>query len=191
MKKSTDIRVVKTQKALLEALEMLIKNKKLSCITITELCTEAKINLNTFYYHYNNIYELLEENKRLLIEEMSEIPDVSQTHSKDSLIGLCKCLKRYPRFLNILISPNCDLDYFNDIFTVATEKTKVLVNKNKETSSPREYLACQFCNTGTNALISAWILSGMVETPEEIADIITDCAFNGPINVMYPNRNKA
>jgi AcrR family transcriptional regulator len=190
MKKSTDIRVVKTQKALLEALEKLIKNKKLSCITITELCTEAKINRNTFYYHYNNIYELLEENKRLLIEEMNEIPDVSQTHSKDSLIGLCKCLKRYPRFLNILISPNCDLDYFNDIFTVATEKTRVLVTKNKETFSPREYLACQFCNAGTNALVSAWILNGMVETPEEIADIITDCAFNGPINVMYPNRNK-
>jgi AcrR family transcriptional regulator len=190
MRKSTDIRVVKTQKALLEALEKLIKNKKLSCITITELCTEAKINRNTFYYHYNNIYELLEENKRLLIEEMNEIPDVSQTHSKDSLIGLCKCLKRYPRFLNILISPNCDLDYFNDIFTVATEKTRVLVTKNKETFSPREYLACQFCNAGTNALVSAWILNGMVETPEEIADIITDCAFNGPINVMYPNRNK-
>jgi len=190
MRKSTDIRVVKTQKALLEALEKLIKNKKLSCITITELCTEAKINRNTFYYHYNNIYELLEENKRLLIEEMNEIPDVSQTHSKDSLIGLCKCLKRYPRFLNILISPNCDLDYFNDIFTVATEKTRVLVTKNKETFSPREYLACQFCNAGTNALVSAWILNGMVETPEEIADIITDCAFNGPLNVMYPNRNK-
>ena len=190
MRKSTDIRVVKTQKALLEALEKLIKNKKLSCITITELCTEAKINRNTFYYHYNNIYELLEENKKLLIEEMNEIPDVSQTHSKDSLIGLCKCLKRYPRFLNILISPNCDLDYFNDIFTVATEKTRVLVTKNKETFSPREYLACQFCNAGTNALVSAWILNGMVETPEEIADIITDCAFNGPINVMYPNRNK-
>lgn len=172
------------------ALEELIKNKKLSCITITELCTAAKINRNTFYYHYNNIYELLEENKKLLIEEINEIPDVNQTHSKESLVSLCKCLKRYPGFLHILISPNCDLDYFNDIFTVATEKSRVLVNKTIENSSPREYLACQFCNSGTNALVSAWILNGMVETPEEIADIITDCAFNGPINVMYPNRNQ-
>lgn len=175
----------------MEALEELIKNKKLSCITITELCTAAKINRNTFYYHYNNIYELLEENKKLLIEEINEIPDVNQTHSKESLVSLCKCLKRYPGFLHILISPNCDLDYFNDIFTVATEKSRVLVNKTIENSSPREYLACQFCNSGTNALVSAWILNGMVETPEEIADIITDCAFNGPINVIYPNRNSA
>ena len=190
MKKSTDIRVIKTQKALMEALEELIKNKKLSCITITELCTAAKINRNTFYYHYNNIYELLEENKKLLIEEMNEIPDVSQTHSKESLVSLCKCLKRYPKFLHILISPNCDLEYFTDIFTVATEKTKVLVNKTMENSSPREFYACQYCNSGINALVSAWIINGMVETPEEIADIITDCAFNGPINVMYPNRNR-
>ncbi len=174
----------------MEALEELIKNKKLSCITITELCTAAKINRNTFYYHYNNIYELLEENKKLLIEEMNEIPDVNQTHSKESLVSLCRCLKRYPKFLHILISPNCDLEYFNDIFTVATEKTKVLVNKTMENSSPREFYACQYCNSGINALVSAWILNGMVESPEEIADIITDCAFNGPIDVMYPNRSK-
>lgn len=189
MKKSTDIRVVKTQKALLDALEKLIKNKKLSCITITELCSEAKINRNTFYYHYNNIYELLDENKKLMIEEINDITDVSTSHNKESLVSLCKCLKRYPRFLNILISPNCDLDYFNDIFSVATEKTKVMMNMSKNNSSIKEYLACQFCNAGTNAVICTWIINGMNETPEEIADIILNSAINGPINIMYPNRN--
>ena len=49
MRNARDIRVVRTQTALLEALEELIKKKKLSCITITDLCAQAKINRNTFF----------------------------------------------------------------------------------------------------------------------------------------------
>ena len=188
MKKSTDIRVIKTQKALLEALEELIKTKKLSCITITELCNKAKINRNTFYYHYNNIYELLDENKNLLINEINEIAELDKTHSRESLIELCKCIRRYPKFLNILISPNCDLDYFNDIFAVASSKTQLLLNKSKEIATPKDYLTCQFCNAGTNAVICAWIKNGMKETPEEIADIIADAAVKGPVNVLFPGK---
>lgn len=187
MKKSTDIRVIKTQKALLEALEELIKNKKLSCITITELCTKAGINRNTFYYHYNNIYELLEENKRQMINEINDNVDVNKVNNKESLIDLCKCIRRYPKFLNILTSSNCDMDYFNDIFAAATEKTTVLIKRSKEITSVKDYLTCQFCNAGTNAVICEWIRNGLKESPEDIADIISDAAIKGPISVLYPD----
>ena len=81
MKKNRDIRVIRTQTALLEALEELIKTKKLSNITITELCTAAKINRNTFYYHYNNIFECLDEHKKLIIDDLTEIAEISKTHN--------------------------------------------------------------------------------------------------------------
>ena len=50
---------------------------------------------------------ILDENKKLMIEEINDITDVSTSHSKESLVSLCKCLKRYPRFLNILIYCLC------------------------------------------------------------------------------------
>ena len=84
MKRTRDIRVIRTQTALLEALEDLIKTKKLSNITITELCTTAKINRNTFYYHYNNIFEFLDEHKKLIIDDLNEIFEVAS--SKASII---------------------------------------------------------------------------------------------------------
>ena len=86
MKRTRDIRVIRTQTALLEALEDLIKTKKLSNITITELCTAPKINRNTFYYHYNNIFEFLDEHKKIIIDDLNEISEISKTHNKQNLV---------------------------------------------------------------------------------------------------------
>lgn len=187
MKRTSDIRVIRTQKSLLEALEVLIRAKKLSCISITELCSEAGINRNTFYYHYNNIYELLDEHKQLMINEMNSVLDDQKTPSKETLINLCKCIRRHPVFLNILLSPNCDIDYFNDIFELAAKKTSVFVNPPRAITSKRDIMTCYYCNAGCNAVIRSWISSGMKESPEEIADIISQSSMKGPITVLFPS----
>ena len=188
MNRSTDIRVIRTQSALIEALEELIKTKKLSCITITELCTKAGINRNTFYYHYNNIYELLDDNKAVLINELNNVLDVNKSHSKSTLIDFCKCIRKYPHFLNILISPNCDLEYFNDIFVIASEKTKVFVDKPRDITSSKDIYIAHYCNAGCNAVITEWIMNGMKETPEEVADIIFQASNKGPLPLLFPDK---
>ena len=186
MRNTRDIRVIRTQTALLEALEELIKKKKLSCITITDLCAQAKINRNTFYYHYNNIFEFLDEHKQIVIEDMNKVLDKSKSHCKQAHIDLCLSLKRHPHFLNILISPNCDIDYFNDIFETASKITEVFADSNSFTSH-REKLICNYCNAGANSIIHKWILGGMQESPEEIADIIWECSSKGPFTLMKLN----
>lgn len=189
MKRSRDIRVVRTQTALLEALERLIQTKKLSGITITELCTEADINRNTFYYHYNNIIEFLDEHKQIVLDELNDITDVSTTHSKENLIEIINVLKYHPHFLNILISPNCDLDLFNDIFAIASKKASFSLSKHEDDFTNKELLLCTYCNAGCNAVIRSWILNGMRETPEEIADIIWESSKKGIFSLMFPNES--
>lgn len=187
MKRTRDIRVIRTQTALLEALEDLIKNKKLSNITITELCTAAKINRNTFYYHYNNIFEFLDEHKKIIIEDLNDISEISKTHNKQNLIEVFSVLKNHPHFLNILISPNCDLDFFNEIFEVATSKASIIFSKDPSTLSNKDRLLCSYCNAGCNAVIISWIMNGMKETPEEIADFIWTSSKNGIFSLLFPN----
>lgn len=187
MKKSRDIRVIRTQTALLEALEDLIKTKKLSNITITELCTAAKINRNTFYYHYNNIFEFLDEHKKIIIEDLNEISEISKTHNKQNLVEVFTVLKKHPHFLNILISPNCDLDFFNEIFDVASSKASIIFTKDPSIITNREKLLCAYCNAGCNAVIITWIMNDMKETPEEIADFIWLSSKNGIFSLLFPN----
>lgn len=187
MKRTRDIRVIRTQTALLEALEDLIKTKKLSNITITELCAAAKINRNTFYYHYNNIFEFLDEHKKLIIDDLNDISEISKTHNKQNLVEVFTVLKKHPYFLNILISPNCDLDFFNEIFDVASSKASIIFSKDPNTLTNRERLLCSYCNAGCNAVIITWIMNDMKESPEEIADFVWTSSKNGVFSQLFPN----
>ena len=186
MKKSTDIRVIKTQKALLNALKELIQTKKLSCITITELCTKANINRNTFYYHYNNIYELLAEYKQLLMDEFTSVLDVNKNRTNRTVLDVCKIIYRHPNFMSIIISPNCDLDYFDEIFGVASEKARIMMDKKHEIKSTADHLACCYCNAGCIAVLREWVAEGMEESPESIAEIISLASRKGPISILFP-----
>ena len=186
MKKTRDIRVIRTQTAILKALADLIQKKKLSAITITDLCATANINRNTFYYHYNNIFEFLDEHKQIVIEDIKKVADKSHVHCKDVHVDLCHALKNHPNFLCIMLSPNCDIDYYSDIFDAASKVTESFASNTKDTSAKAKYILT-YCNAGTNAIIKAWILGGMKETPEELGDIIWDTSSKGPFNLMNLN----
>lgn len=61
-----DRRIIKTRKAITNALLQLLSEKSLDEITITELTQRADVNRKTFYLHYNCINEVAEEiNARL------------------------------------------------------------------------------------------------------------------------------
>ncbi len=50
---------LKTKQSLAQALKNTMEHKKLSKITISELCAVCRINRKTFYYHFEDIYSLL------------------------------------------------------------------------------------------------------------------------------------
>ena len=186
MRNTRDIRVIRTQTAILKALAELIQKKKLSAITITDLCAKASINRNTFYYHYNNIFEFLDEHKQIVIEDINRVAEKSKRHSKEVHVDLCHALLKHPFYLSIMLSPNCDIDYFSDIFDAASKVTEAFVAKSNNATARGRYIN-KYCDAGTNAVIKAWILGGMKETPEEIGEIIWETSSKGPFNLMELN----
>ena len=76
MKEKTDLRIIKTNKILFDALLKLMKKKNFEKIKISDICEEALINRSTFYAHYEDKYELLvalfEEQKISLLEKLED-----------------------------------------------------------------------------------------------------------------------
>lgn len=66
--KKTDIRVIRTRKMIMEAFIELSRKKEFKDITIKDITEAAMINRATFYYHFEDIYDLLE---KALIEVLS------------------------------------------------------------------------------------------------------------------------
>ena len=58
MNDKTDLRVIKTNKILFEALTTLMKEKTFEKIKISDICEVALINRSTFYAHYIDIWTL-------------------------------------------------------------------------------------------------------------------------------------
>ena len=70
-KKHSDRRVKKTKKAIQDALMTLMDKKNISDITIIELTKEADVNRKTFYNHYSDIYQVMDEIENNLVEDLN------------------------------------------------------------------------------------------------------------------------
>ena len=67
--RKVDIRVIKTKRAIREAVLQLLSEKPIDDISITELAQVAQINRKTFYNYYQNPHQILDELENELAEE--------------------------------------------------------------------------------------------------------------------------
>lgn len=78
-----DLRVIKTKKALFEALVSLTKETEFENIKTQDICNKALINRSTFYSHYSDKYDLLcdfiENLKNELSNELSKNKNIINT----------------------------------------------------------------------------------------------------------------
>lgn len=61
LKNPNDYRCLKTRKAIKMAFIALLERKDINDITITTLTREAEINRRTFYLHYQNVGDVIED----------------------------------------------------------------------------------------------------------------------------------
>lgn len=58
-----------TQKFIMSTFMQLLENESLDKITVRDIVEECEINRNTFYYHYSDIYDLLDDVFRVETEK--------------------------------------------------------------------------------------------------------------------------
>ena len=67
-----DLRVIKTKNNLYNTLIELMKEKQFEEIKVSDICSHALVNRSTFYAHYNDKYDLLEEYIKQLKENFTK-----------------------------------------------------------------------------------------------------------------------
>lgn len=89
----SDKRVIRTKKAIKAALFRIMEEKDISSISISELTQEANVNRRTFYTHYRNITDILDEIEGDLVESLGRLvkeidPGACRKSAYDLFIGL-------------------------------------------------------------------------------------------------------
>lgn len=67
-----DMRVVKTRRAIRNALIELAEEKDVEKITVKELCERAEISKPAFYSHYGNIYDVVDEIENEVVQKVCD-----------------------------------------------------------------------------------------------------------------------
>jgi len=158
-----------TQQAMRNSLIRLLNERPLDKITVKDIVEDCGVNRNTFYYHYSDIYELLEDVFRSETEDFVANADDPQSWS-EALISMEKFARENKRLVyHVFNSMNRETlqDY---LFGIAdSEITKLVDNMAKGSDVPEKdkHYIIVVSEHAAVGLILDWVKDGMKEDPED------------------------
>ena len=190
-KQIIDRRIRKTKKLLRNTLFELMNEKPLDNITIKDLTERADLNRGTFYLHYRDIFDLLEQNEREMLQEMSEIlkkidPSIFVEYNLKNkpylpLVELFEWFKKNLNCCNALRGPHGGISFLERTKTVIENefyKRENVINGKNSDSAFSEYFYA-YIIFGFLGIIKQWFENGASSSPKEMAQILIKIALNG------------
>ena len=122
-----DKRVARTKTRLKEGLADLMTEKSIQEITVKELVAHVHINRSTFYLHYSDISNMLENVKQELIEEIAEVMETypPEPFSEQSVLfmkDIFFSLGRNRKLYRSLMGENGDPAFVQEVEDLVGEK---------------------------------------------------------------------
>lgn len=188
MDKKIDRRVRKTRQQLQDGFIYLRKQKDLKDITVKELCELTDLNRGTFYLHYKDIYDLSEQLEESLFVSFQEVLDKHSIAYEDNPIDtpepllrdVLALIKDNSEFCTMLLSDTGEIAFVNKlkklVLDIAFKKCIDLFDFNKKEHFTYSY---NFILYGCIGIIESWLLNGLKEPPEEIAELASQMILDG------------
>lgn len=132
-----------------KALAQLMKDKHISQISIREICEKAELNRSTFYLHYKNVYDLLEE----IENEIAAEADKAIDFKKESQIRFLKYLRENKDYYHILLTSN-DFNFMRKYHEKVLDKLMKIMNLG--VSENRQKYILSYALEGSMCVVRKW-----------------------------------
>ncbi|MGN1401610.1 MAG: TetR/AcrR family transcriptional regulator [Bacillus sp. (in: firmicutes)] len=191
------VRETGTKKRIKDAFAGLLKEKGMNQLTVSDIARKADINRGTFYLHYLDKDDLL---NRLEEELLNHVELIFEKHEDGDILNPVEIIP-YEVILEVLRYVTDNMDWISALLTIRgheyfTDKTKHLIgdalrkrvrlSKNlslRMRDLPQDY-AQEILLSSVISIIHLWIRKGAVETPEEIASMITTAKQIAPADLL-------
>lgn len=174
---TTDRRVRRTKARLRQALAQLLLEKDLSSITVRELTDLADVNRGTFYTHYRDLYDMLEQMEQEMFQELEDMLD---SYASDILQqDITPILRDVFRFVG-RNKDLCQVFLARQAVDRFSQRLNTLIYHKCLADRPEEgNYALEFVVAGAVGLIRAWLERGAQESPEEMAQLTGQLILSG------------
>ncbi|MBQ6421135.1 MAG: TetR/AcrR family transcriptional regulator [Clostridia bacterium] len=182
-----DRRIRKTKQNIRNALFRILEKKSIDKITVAEIVQEADINRSTFYFYYEDIYDLFRQTETEVFETFVRdivATDFAFSDKKDFVTYLTKYLEfcRQNSTVCKFVTANACNNELADRIRAELKKTIPNSRSIYDETDPRFYLTT-FALSGFLFAILEWMDDGMRIAPAEMADFLTETYLSGSLFV--------
>ena len=174
-----DPRIIRTKRMFKVALTSLLQeNNDLSKVTVQKLAERAELNRATFYLHYQDIEDLMEQMVNEVLGELSQKISLVSEENQPPIVPFLEHLYEHAALFKVMLE-NKDFrfrlfDIIKDIVSVRREKRRA-----KENSSQ---VPIEIIVSSTFGIVSWWIQEGTPYSPNYLAK---------QINIMFKRNTDA
>lgn len=167
----TDARVRYTKMRIRDAFFDCLERKPLNRITVKELCEMAEINRATFYKHYMDPYDLMDQIKQDCIDHFKDfVQKYAGVHPTELTTRLLAGMQDPGQRILLLCGSNGDPDFPKRIMDLLYQQYMPSIKVALPGRSEHEQIAAYFfISGGSGKLLEEWIRNGMQTAPEEVS----------------------
>ncbi len=180
----TDLRVVKTKKAIRLAFSELMSRKPMEEISISDISAEALINRKTFYAHYASVHEVIAEIEDEITASFQKL--LAGKHLKD-ILG-----NPYGFFHDLLQIVNENIDVYGRLLTtngnfnlvnkiIQMTRREICLTFEHEAAVDKQTLdtSVYFTLAGMLAVFADWYSNGKKQPIESLSEQLGRLCFDG------------
>ncbi len=185
-----DERYYIADEAIFDAFFLILKEKELDKITVSDIIKRAGIVRSTFYNHYENIPALVAAIEDKTIHDIFSLmetfhPKNDRDMCKSYFLTICEYTQTNPFLTNLLKDPRGDA-FFEKNMTMLHHYVKQVMQNTAPTQHSKEELSYMIaCAIGsTIGVLHKWSRENFQVPKEVIADILTQTFITGMLPFM-------
>ncbi len=189
-----DRRIARTKEAIRDALTSLINEKGFEAITVSDIADRANINRGTFYLHYRDKFDLLDQIKAELMHDFTEIvsqaPQINLMAVGDDeepmpvVVKIFEFLRDQASITHAVLSLTGEVSFKGQIKELIEMNLSRIgffnYLKKEDWIVPQDFFITYIVSAHLG-VIQEWMGNGCRESPRQIAIFLSRLSYYGPI----------
>ncbi|SHM53021.1 transcriptional regulator, TetR family [Anaerosporobacter mobilis DSM 15930] len=190
-------RNTETKQQIKTSFTKLLKEKGMDSLTISDIARDATINRGTFYLHYLDKYDLMEKLENDVIEELTrillsdnpnEIDDPIEIIPYNAILNALYYVKSDFEFIEALTGTGGDPMFVEKFKRILEKLIQIQIEKTDKLNFsmkglPEDY-AREILLSSATAIVLLWIKKGALESPEQIAEMLSKAKDISPYELL-------
>ena len=191
IKEKPDRRVKRTRQAIRDALIALIRDKGFEAVTVQEIVERADVNRSTFYFHFQDKYDLLEQSNREMLDafaaslqEPRDTPPPCRLANMDSATKHFEHIAANAAYYKVMLREMGIPDFANRLKLAIAEafyqKLDLMLTDEHGVTIPRD-IQCAYVASAHFGLIEWWLENDLMYSPSYMVNALNQLVKFGPV----------